>query len=514
MTAKNQGQTSLKPIGEINCCPYCKEELKSIPSRKKKCPYCGEYIYVRTRPVDRKKVLITEKQRGAIERQWSKYYEEKEWKQLLQDKGYQKEKNGLNNELGRDPTLTELKLRVTNKQMIEFSAKRQWGLYRNSKLDIAQTLEKEGNLKGALSATFEVCYLDINGANNVMTIDGNAMPYTESEKLGIKDFDRRTAFFAPALITWIKKWMASLNLSESDAKTLFIETNERNKPFDKMPINPKDAWEQLKKKIEENRRIDSIDISDQHTVIKEIEELIKQNKMDEVKRLLYKNRSIFTRKKYKIENVEEVKAFIKKLMSSKNRNLSNHGQALMVALVKNDESNFASLANYYVKMIQANFNGHNQSPTLGQLAAINVELIKTMIPTLKETIKKHNEWNSRRFAAFNLGSIGEKHSELVRDIIPVMINYIKKPFEVTKHKPMKIEAKGMTITMDLSPDKMLGVDQTQWLKDAYIDTLGMFARGDKGLIQPYRSLFEILARKDKSEYTRKKAQRVLDILDS
>ena len=58
------------------------------------------------------------------------------------------------------------------------------------------------------------------------------------------------------------------------------------------------------------------------------------------------------------------------------------------------------------------------------------------------------------------------------------------------------------------------IDQTQWLKDAYVDTLGMFAKGDKSLIQPHRNLIEKLARKDKSEYSRKKAQRVLDILDS
>ena len=96
-------------------------------------------------------------------------------------------------------------------------------------------------------------------------------------------------------------------------------------------------------------------------------------------------------------------------------------------------------------------------------------------PTLKETIKNHNEWNSRRFAAFNLGSIGEKHPELVRDIIPVMIDYIKKPFEVTKRKPRKIEVKGITITFDISDN----LDQTKWLKDAYIDTLGMFGKGDK-----------------------------------
>jgi len=160
-------------------------------------------------------------------------------------------------ELGRDPTLTELKVDALNKQMIEFAAKRQWGHYRNCKLNIALTLEKEGNLKDALKAIFEVCYLDSNGPNNVMIIDGNVMSYEESEKRGIKDFDLKMAFFAPAPISWIRKWISSLNLTDHDTKALFIEVNKRTKPFDKMPVNPKEAWEHLKKRIEEDRRVDA-----------------------------------------------------------------------------------------------------------------------------------------------------------------------------------------------------------------------------------------------------------------
>lgn len=510
MVERINGQITLKPLGEINCCPYCKQGLLKTPSRKKKCPHCGKYIYVRTRPLDRRRVLIRENQREDVEREWKKYYEEKELRQLLQDKAFQKEKQRLSEELGRDPTLAELKLVVANKQMVAYAARRQWGLFRNCKLTIAKTLEKEGNLKDALSIILEVCYLDINGANNVMTFDGKAMPYAESEKLGIKDFNTRFAFFAPAIITWIKKWIESLNLSEHDAKVLFIKTNTKNKPFNKMPVNPHEAWELLRKKIDESRRVDAIDVSDQSSVIGEIERLIRQNKMDEVNRLLYKMRSLYKKKRHQIENVEEAKSFVMKLMVSKNRNLSNHGEILMVELLRRDESNFASLADFYVKRVQANFDEYGQSPTIGRLASKNIELIKTLIPILKETIRSHGEWNTRRFAAFNLGSVGEKHPELAKDTIPVMIDYIKAPFKITKPKSSKVEVEGMTVTFAISDD----VDQTQWLKDAYIDTLGMFARGDKRLIQPYRSLFETLARRDKSEYTRRKAQRVLDILAS
>ena len=496
---------TLISIGELNLCPYCKEELESIPSRKKKCPHCEKYIYVRTRPIDGRQVLIRENQLKDIEQEWKKYYEEKEWKQLLLDANFLKEKQRFNKETGRDPTLTELKLRVANKQAKAFAANRQWGLYRNCKLDIAQTLEREANLKDALSSIFEVCYLDINGANNVMTIDGKAMPYAESERSGIKDFDPRMAFFAPAVIDWIRKWISVLNLSELSAKALFIEVNEKNRPFNKMPVSPEEAWRELKKRIEEDKRIDAIDTSSQGNVIREIEESIKQNKMDNAKKLLLKLRSLYQRKGYQIENEEEAKSFVEKLMVSENNNLSHQGETLMVSLVKKDESHFASLAKYYVKLAQANFDQHVQSHTIGQLASIDIELVRPLIPALKEAIRNHEEWNSRRFAAFNLGAIGEKRPEIIEDIVPILISYIKSPFEISKPESEKIEIEGITLTFSFSD----GVDPTQWLKDAYIDTLGMFAKGDRKLILPYRSLFETLAKKDKSEYTRKKHRQFL-----
>lgn len=51
-------------------CPSCGVVLETAPQRKKKCPSCGEYIYVRTRPSDRQRVLVTEAGVKAIQREW------------------------------------------------------------------------------------------------------------------------------------------------------------------------------------------------------------------------------------------------------------------------------------------------------------------------------------------------------------------------------------------------------------------------------------------------------------
>ena len=67
--------------------------------------------------------------------------------------------------------------------------------------------------------------------------------------------------------------------------------------------------------------------------------------------------------------------------------------------------------------------------------------------------------------------------------------------------------------MDFSPEGILGIDQTQWLKDAYIDTLGMIAEGDPSLIDNAIPILRKIEKKDKSEYSRKKARNTLDIYE-
>ena len=63
-------ETILTEIGKIeNSCPYCSENLPSRPVRKIKCPSCGAFIYVRTRPLDRQQVLVTQEDAKLIDEQ-------------------------------------------------------------------------------------------------------------------------------------------------------------------------------------------------------------------------------------------------------------------------------------------------------------------------------------------------------------------------------------------------------------------------------------------------------------
>ena len=100
----------------------------------------------------------------------------------------------------REPSINNVKWRVFNQKIIEYASKKQWGLYRNNKLDMAFLLQKENKLKESLSTFFEVVFLDINGCNNVGIMGGSAFSKKEMEEYGILEFDPKMAFMAPGVI--------------------------------------------------------------------------------------------------------------------------------------------------------------------------------------------------------------------------------------------------------------------------------------------------------------------------
>lgn len=54
-------------------CPSCFAELTKRPSRKTKCPHCGEFIMVKYTPTDRVKRLVTPARADEIENEWAAY---------------------------------------------------------------------------------------------------------------------------------------------------------------------------------------------------------------------------------------------------------------------------------------------------------------------------------------------------------------------------------------------------------------------------------------------------------
>ncbi|MCW5723482.1 MAG: hypothetical protein KIS81_00825 [Maricaulaceae bacterium] len=59
-------------IGKLEAvCPHCESSLPKFPVRKTACRACGGINYVRTRPFDRKRVLVTASEAEEVEAMWS-----------------------------------------------------------------------------------------------------------------------------------------------------------------------------------------------------------------------------------------------------------------------------------------------------------------------------------------------------------------------------------------------------------------------------------------------------------
>ncbi len=237
---KQKSLPALKAIGTPEpFCPYCGSELEKMPGRKKKCPDSGEFIFVRTRPLDRKKVLITEDQIEQIEEQraiaggWHDEFLDRKDK-------FEKERARLEEQFGSEPSHSDIRWSLWNKELIEHAVNGNWGFYRNVKFSMAEQLRAEARLKGAVSFYFQVCYLDLNGPRN---LSGN----TDEELLAkFPPFERRLTDLAPGIVERIQKCIEKAGLSTSEVEELFKETVETNFQDLNLPVTASEAWEVLK----------------------------------------------------------------------------------------------------------------------------------------------------------------------------------------------------------------------------------------------------------------------------
>ena len=89
-------------------CPYCNGSLEQEPKKKKKCPHCKNFIYVRTSPSTRKKILVTEEGIKEIENEWKRYQNKNNCLRNLKSYGvteedFESHKNKLSKDIGNEP---------------------------------------------------------------------------------------------------------------------------------------------------------------------------------------------------------------------------------------------------------------------------------------------------------------------------------------------------------------------------------------------------------------------------
>ncbi|MCG2720058.1 MAG: hypothetical protein L6266_05025, partial [Nanoarchaeota archaeon] len=416
----------LKKIGETKKCPYCKKSLEIIPKRKKKCVFCGEFIYVRTRPSDRKKVLVTDKGKEEIEKQWVIYLQIREEKELafLYPKEYKKAEEELRKKWGTKPTFKDIKWIILQKQVLKYASEKQWGLYRNSKLEMYYIFKNENKNKEALEILFEVCYLDLNGADNVILINKKISSNKVIKKPGTDEFNLKEAFLAPAVVFWIQEIMDVFKLSDLEAKNLFLKVNKERSPYpyNFMPFSLEEAWKKLKQTLKQEvakkQEMERIDVEEIGPIIEAIKKFVQKEDISNIYQVLNKFYEGYKSKKKIISHPERIKILLKDMLYSKNSRISGIGESFMMFLVKRDRENFGVILEDYIKYIKKNFEKFIESHLIGIIGKYDISLVEDLIPLLIEALKTDEEWNSRRFAAFNLGAIGTKKPELVKKAIP------------------------------------------------------------------------------------------------
>src|SRR3990170_1302342 len=89
-------------------CPACHGILKKIPGSMAKCPHCGQSMYVRTRPSDLARVVVTKEEAEKIEEEWA-IAKGMHDEFLAEKKALEDERNILRQRFGKEPSENDVK---------------------------------------------------------------------------------------------------------------------------------------------------------------------------------------------------------------------------------------------------------------------------------------------------------------------------------------------------------------------------------------------------------------------
>ncbi len=201
-----------------------------MPQRKRKCPSCAETFFSRKRPNDEQKALLTAAHASAAEAQ----------QELL---GFSAENNLTDRQLdtllsavetgASNPTVEDLVAQVLASLEKRHAKEWAWGLYRNDRFRISEPQSRRGLSKEALQALLHVCYLDLNGPNNVRP---NA---------GLPAFDPSHAMLAPGILKRVRNIAGELKWGSDELQREFVALPGVPDPRALLPLSRDQAWLKL-----------------------------------------------------------------------------------------------------------------------------------------------------------------------------------------------------------------------------------------------------------------------------
>jgi len=196
-------------------CPYCHEALPKVPKQKSRCSSCGQIFLVRTRPSDRKKVIVTDVEAEAIKQEWERQVPS-EWAAACESLPEDIPPYEKNNSLAKAAAARreyDKAWGYFNKARIEAAHAGCFGIRRNITLDMATQLKAEGRNGNALAMYCEVLYYDICGVTNASRYSGS--PWDPSFKM-----------LAPGVVRDVTDLVKQMGISLGDFKTLALRVCE------------------------------------------------------------------------------------------------------------------------------------------------------------------------------------------------------------------------------------------------------------------------------------------------
>lgn len=132
-------------------CPSCHKPLQNTPTKKTKCPHCGEYMFVRARPKDNARVVVTKKDADKIDKEWLKqsaasalrsYIVTLFSKESEFEKTFDSEKERLIKQFGSTPSEQDVLWGLANKLLGEKMKAGDWGSLQGLYFNIALYLHQ------------------------------------------------------------------------------------------------------------------------------------------------------------------------------------------------------------------------------------------------------------------------------------------------------------------------------------------------------------------------------------
>ena len=238
----NTAKATFCEIGSTgDACPYCHVQLEPRPKKKKKCPHCGQFIYVRTRPIDNERVLLREADLEPLEEQWAiaRGWHEQHLMNRQRADDVKSTLAGIRQEL----TANDFRWSLLNKEVIEHAVNRNWSMYRDTRLKKALVLETEGKWSAALWTYLWVCYLDLNGPIDVMPVaDFNKQSSGSA-------FSRERAVIAPDVVERARYMIAKLDYGPDKTEALFDDTAAKERKSLGLPVSSCNAWQKLQREL-------------------------------------------------------------------------------------------------------------------------------------------------------------------------------------------------------------------------------------------------------------------------